>query len=343
MPSFVTQTHAHMLPWFVLATCMVMTTVVTLHIAMASFNVVPWWTVPGRAAAQAGALRTSSLSASEVPTATIVLMSWERVENVKNIIRTYAQYPTISRVLLWNGKPDTREELVPLLEEVGPHFLRMFQVEGKDPGLYARFAVAALAEEQTVIIQDDDCIMSEHGMQEILTAQREEPGVLHGIIGRGTTEASPYAPDNLSTDHAPIVLTRFLVASRWHMAHFWKLCAHMEDWNAEYGIKPRGQGEDIMLNLASIKAQGGKLHRLHPYLARELRELPQGTESINRRVTNHMQVRRALVRECFEKLDMNLPKSMSLFAAGESIDVGKPSAASAAEWDAPPAYNGILS
>lgn len=328
-----------MLPWFVLAASIVITVVGTLHVAMASFNLVPWGFLPGRASITAG---LQGGEEGDVPTATVVLMSWERVENVKQIIRTYAQYPTISRVLLWNGKPNTREELTPLLEEVGRDFLRMFQVEGKDPGLYARFAVAALAEEQTVIIQDDDCIMGVEGMEAILREQRAEPGVIHGIIGRGVTEATPYNPDNLETERAPIVLTRFLVASRWHMAHFWKLCTHMEDWNARFEIKPRGQGEDIMLNLASLKAQGGRLHRLHKGLARHLEELPQGSESINRRITNHMQVRRELVRESFEKLGMPLPKSMSVYASGADIEASFPDK-EVDVWDTPPAYNGVLS
>lgn len=248
----------------------------------------------------------------------VCIMNWERTEHVKAIVAQYATYNCVREIIIWNSNPKEREALAELDELDKVYTLHL---GGKDLGLTARFAAASMTtvrdgetpEEATgdaVWIQDDDLLWSETGMEQLFQAQQAEPDVVHGIWGRMPTQAETYSVNEppASITNAAIILTKTLVCSKWHVAQFWRISAHLEDFFRS--VKPRANGEDIAFSLAALAAQHGKLHKVHPHLKKHVKELPQEHESINRRVNNHLALRKALVKQLAKQLQIILPKNI---------------------------------
>lgn len=277
----------------------------------------------------------------------IVIMNWARTEHVKRIVNAYSGYACVREIIIWNSNPKEREALAELDECDKVYTVHL---GGKDLGLTARFAGASMTTARdgervhesagdAVLIQDDDLLWSEHGLVQLHAKQRAEPDVVHGVWGRMPTSVEPYHVDEPSqrTTHAAIVLTKTLVCSKWHVANFWRISAQLEDFFRS--VKPRANGEDIAFSLACLAAQKGKLHRVWPGLRAHVRELSQDDESINRRVANHLALRKTLVTELCKSLGIILPGSQGVYDSDTYIKVAAPREGM---WDlTPPASMGF--
>ena len=182
----------------------------------------------------------------------VVMMHAFRPERVKALAFHYLAMAGVAQLLVADSG---RSPLV-----LQPHDrLRTLRMS-HDPGLYLRFAAAALAPADPVLLVDDDIEIPEATICELHRRWAAQPGGVHGIFGRAP--GATYEPRDV---HGPceIVLTRCAMASR-------RLCAlalanGLELLRTCPG-EPRGNGEDIVLSYTALAngADANYAHRL-PY------------------------------------------------------------------------------
>jgi hypothetical protein len=238
-------------------------------------------------------------------TASVVIMSFARPENVRFLTEWYLTEPAfrgvIREVLIWNAKPSL-DALVDLETTYGDR-VRVLRAS-PDLGLHSRYAAALLAREPVVFMQDDD-IMTRAGMvREILARHSAQPDVIHGLWARFPNKHHPYpvhSPDGSTS--APIILTKVLVARRELFAQFFTV----EPFFAPLArtSKPVWNGEDIVLSLAVLRRNGGKHNARHGDLTPHTYSL--NTESAISGWHYHMAYRKELTKVALVTLGIGVP------------------------------------
>lgn len=196
---------------------------------------------------------------------TLVIMNFMRPENVRRIISDAlgGMGDLVGEVILVaaNNEVDFSDLLADPRVQLwaGTH----------DIGLHARFAAATLARYPRVVIQDDDVQFTRRGLRLLLNRHARDPAVLHGTLGRYPTATNPYSMHSRGgmVVGAPITLTVGLVGTRDLFGAFFRLAPSLEVLQAF--ASPRWNGEDILLALAVLRRNGGRVHVVHSDLARE--------------------------------------------------------------------------
>ncbi len=197
-----------------------------------------------------------------------VILNWTRPENLHRILEGWHRGGVVTSAIVWNNRPEV---------EIRHPWAKVLNANA-DFGLYSRFAAAALAPTEAVLIQDDDLEIAAEDIERLYAHWRADPGVLHGIFGRAPKEDGSYARfiDGIEGD-VPVVLTRALIGSRGSFARFFLAAPAFEE--IQRGSVPRGNGEDIILSY-SVRQFTGRLNRVHAVGVRELSQ----TGAIHRRV-----------------------------------------------------------
>jgi hypothetical protein len=209
---------------------------------------------------------------------TLIMLNWKRPAQLARIVERQRSYAAIERVIVWNNNP------------AQPLTLEHADVINcnRDHGLFTRFAAAALAPTDAVLLQDDDILVPEATVQALYETWRREPGVLHGTHGRQIDGQRYVLRDAYGV--VDVVLTRCMIAHR-------DLCLEAlrhQPCFADLRGTPSGNGEDIVLSAVAFSRtrRGNRAYRL-PF-----ENLPE-PHAISRR-PNHQEHRNQVVRRCID-------------------------------------------
>jgi molybdopterin-guanine dinucleotide biosynthesis protein A len=192
-------------------------------------------------------------------------MSFSRPDMVRRVVAEYHTLPLLRKmvgeVIVWNANPGLDEMLD--LVEAHKGVVRVVAAR-PDLGLHSRFTAALLAAAPTVLVVDEDMPVDEAGIVELLRRQAREPEVLHGPHCRYPTRFHPYPVFTPRRQHAPIVLTKVLAGRRELFAQFFVYAPFLDP--VARLAQPPWNGEDVLLSLAVVRRNGGRLNRCHPDL-----------------------------------------------------------------------------
>ena len=162
----------------------------------------------------------------------------------------------------------------------------------QDMGLYTRFAAACLANNDCVLIQDDDLELPTESLRALVNAWHDDPDIIHGVFGRAPKSDGSYARKIGGETECPVVLTRVLVAHRRYASRFFQVASIFCD--VQRDGEPRGNGEDIVFSYVAMR-ESGRLNRVHRMAFNEL----PSPHSIHRRDRkSHIAHRTRLIRAC---------------------------------------------
>ncbi|HWF37504.1 MAG TPA: hypothetical protein VG322_03230 [Candidatus Acidoferrales bacterium] len=238
-----------------------------------------------RAATSLEAAASSRLRTSAQTKATLVLLNWKRPEMVRKVIAAYSRYPVIGDIVVWNNNAECSPEL--------NGDARVKSVTCKfDAGLDSRWAAGVLAENEHLLIHDDDVLISEASLKLLFRRYLRNPDLIHGIRGRDCTNGYNRTD---SLGRVDVVLTTCLMIHRKYINEYFRHVPAFDDLR-DYGC---GNGEDIVMSYVVRKATGekGRAHGV-PFadFDKHLAE-----HSVSRR-PGHMAVRNEITRRCIERL-----------------------------------------
>jgi Glycosyl transferase family 64 domain len=178
--------------------------------------------------------------------ATVVILNWQRPANVRAILDCYVAYRRVSQIIVWNnndGQTFTYDHP------------KVRVIHSADLGLNTRWAAALLAQNDCVIVADDDLIADEATIETLIESYRRDPDRAYTLHGRNPTPANEYA---LHVEHvrepieAMMHLTRLTCLARRHVAHYFVALEELR-----LRIDPAtGGGEDIVMSFALTRATG---------------------------------------------------------------------------------------
>lgn len=210
-----------------------------------------------------------------------VLLSWERVEGVRQICTRLDEHPMVGEIIVWNNHPATHLEI----DSPKARVINCSQ----DFGLFTRFAGAALAKHECILYHDDDLLAPAATIDALYERWLERSLTCHGPFGRNATE-SKYTKQ-LAFGAVEIVLTRLAMVHR-------RVCVHALSKIPAFADMPGvpvGNGEDIVLSHAAMDLSW-RLNRAWELPTTELGE--DDDVSIHRRYPEHMVHRSRVVRRC---------------------------------------------
>ena len=199
----------------------------------------------------------------------------------------------VSEVIVWNNNPEA-----PFC-----HDEAKIVNASHDLGLYTRFAAACLAENEAVLIQDDDLELPVESLRRLYEAWLAEPDIIHGILGRKPKSDGSYAKGIRGDAESPIVLTLALIAHRRYAAEFFQVAPHFSEIQ-RHG-QPAGNGEDIIFSYV-VRRQSGRMNRTHSV---PIIKLPAPHAIHRRDRTAHIAHRTRLLRACEAWLEKSREES----------------------------------
>jgi hypothetical protein len=180
------------------------------------------------------------------PVTTVVILNWQRPANVRAILDCYVAYRRVAEIIVWNnngGQTFTYDHP------------RVRLIHSAELGLNTRWTAALLAENDCVIVADDDLIADEATIDWLIESYRQDPSRAYTLHGRNPTPANEYA---LHVEHvrapteAMMHLTRLTCLARHHVPHYFVALEELG-----FRIDPAtGGGEDIVMSFAVTRATG---------------------------------------------------------------------------------------
>jgi Glycosyl transferase family 64 domain len=180
------------------------------------------------------------------PVATVVILNWQRPANVRAILDTYVAYRRVSQIIVWSNNDG---------ETFTYYHPKVRLILSAELGLNTRWAAALLAENDCVIVADDDLIADESTIEGLIENYRHDPDRAYTLHGRNPTPANDYS---LHVEHvrepteAMMHLTRLTCLARQHVAHYFVALD-------ELGLRidpATGGGEDIVMSFALTRVTG---------------------------------------------------------------------------------------
>jgi hypothetical protein len=218
---------------------------------------------------------------------TLIIMNWKRPQMVSMLVERYSTYSAIGDIVIWNNNPECSFDFAKY-----PH-VKVVTCK-YDAGLDSRWAAGVLADQEHLLIHDDDLILTEAALRLLFRRYLRQPHLCHGIAGR-------HLQDHYNVmdafGHVDVVLTTCLIISRRYVRDYFERVASFDDLR-NYGC---GNGEDIVMNyvVRSITGEKNKAHRI-PYLNAS-KDPTVSRYSIGRR-PGHLSVRNEIARRCIELL-----------------------------------------
>ncbi|MEI7998364.1 MAG: hypothetical protein WCH62_02525 [Candidatus Omnitrophota bacterium] len=185
----------------------------------------------------------------------VVILNWKRPDLLKKIIKTYMQYSFIDDFVIWNN--NSKE---PILLD---NFPKVKVINCKyDAGLDSRYAATMMANQEHVLIHDDDLILSQLSLALLFKEYLRLPDVIHGLIGRNINKG--YNLRNV-VGKVDIVLTRCQILNKRYIRPYFQNVA-LFDYIRTLTC---GNGEDIIMNyvVRGITGRKNVVHRFpfHDY------------------------------------------------------------------------------
>jgi hypothetical protein len=207
----------------------------------------------------------------------LVMLSWNRPDNVHQLAERYSSMPLVREVLVLNNNPAIK------INKVSDKMTVI--CASHDLGLFSRFAVASMARTPSVLLVDDDLFLPEETVRCLYEAWLNDPLILHGIVGRNTT-ADGYSKTPI-LGPCEIVLTRGVIASVKYCA---AVLSYALPFDADLNGSPKGNGEDIIFSLM-VRHYSQRFNMAHSL---PIAELP-AIDSIHHRIKNHFEYRSKVV------------------------------------------------
>jgi len=214
---------------------------------------------------------------------TIVMLNWKRPDNVRRIVPRLMQAKHVKHVLIWDNTGAARmrfpTERVTVIRST------------KDMSLFTRFAAGALADTDAIMYHDDDVLIQPKVLDTLYKRWDADPDVLHTLFGRKLQKDGTYAAEVKGNGEAPLTLTTAVLTHKQYVLDAMQM-AYTLDSLVRQG-RPLGNGEDILLSYAAMRASG-RPQQVH---ALAYKRLPD-PYAIHRRWGGHGKFRTQLCEAC---------------------------------------------
>ena len=185
----------------------------------------------------------------------VVMMSWERQENINKIISTYQNYDSVTEIIIWNNHPNT------FVSNLNLSKVKVLNAS-TDFGINTRFVGCLLASNRCVVVNDDDILLSEINIKNLIKYFELDHTRIYSYEGRipqngkytcahgpgrieGIRESAPIEVD--------IVLTRTTCFDKLYAAEYCKLSDVVY-----YDVDINLNGEDIVFSHITSHLSGKK-------------------------------------------------------------------------------------
>ena len=181
---------------------------------------------------------------------TLILSSFKRHENVKEILAAYTNYSLLDEIIVWHNGPE-KLNLDPSLKNIKI-------IESDDLGLASRYAAGLLASNSTVLLQDDDIFFEEGSLEQIVDASKSNPNRTITSEGKIPHKDGTYGkgikPKIGKEVECEIHLNRLICTKRDFIPHFFSAL-----YKTGLSLNPKtGGGEDIVYSYAITNLTGKK-------------------------------------------------------------------------------------
>jgi hypothetical protein len=228
-----------------------------------------------------------SFSAPERRRLSLIIMNWKRPQMVTKIVERYSNYSIIGDIIVWNNNFESTLDFknLPNVKVV---------ICKHDAGLDSRWAAGILADQEHLLVHDDDLILTEKSLKLLFHKYLRNPELCHGICGRNL--ADRYIPVD-SFGPVDVALTTCLIINRRYIGAYFQHVQMFDDLR-NYGC---GNGEDILMNWV-VRGVTGKKNMAHriPF-ADSNKDSAVSLHSIGRR-PGHLSVRNEIARRCVQQL-----------------------------------------
>ena len=223
----------------------------------------------------------------------ILILSWNRPENINKILTTYNDYNIIDDIIVWNNK--RTQELNYLPEWEG----KIKFINSHDFGLNTRFIGALLCKNEWVLTNDDDILLSEGTINHFSEWAKNHPDRTYTLHGRNPTAQNTYA-DGVENVVVPKETDKHLTrATCYKKKYVIDYIRFIMDNDIKIEAN-KGGGEDIIFSY--IVSSLTKRRPLVIPAGYNNKELPQIDALHNRFPDVHKQGRTDIMRLCQEKL-----------------------------------------
>ncbi len=210
----------------------------------------------------------SATGAAPAPAVTVVLLNWQRPQNIAAVLDSIASQTVPAQVCLWNnGEP------LPVREHP---LVKAYVESSRNLGCFPRWALAALADTEFVCSMDDDLLFKDpRVLEDGVAACREEcPDGIVGFFGWSEVEAKDYRHGRhhngtTTGTRCDVVKGRFMLFRR---ALLERVPMEIPPLAGLDGVSHRE--DDLYLSLC---ISGGRKdwHRIPARLGKRWKELPQ--------------------------------------------------------------------
>ncbi len=177
----------------------------------------------------------------------LCLLNWKRKNNTIRIVNNMVNFNCISDILISNGNS---EHSVGINDFIKSDKIKIYDdLEiNKEYGLDRRFINGLRAENDNVIIMDDDIEVSENELNKLIDEYKKNENRIVGGFGRKIGGRHGYHCTTYY-DNVDVVLTKLLICKKKLFSLFF-ICKPLIEDVYKTGV-PYGNGEDIFLNFIS--------------------------------------------------------------------------------------------
>jgi hypothetical protein len=131
--------------------------------------------------------------------ASLLILSWMRPDNLREILTVESKYPLISEIIVFNNNPN--------MQIPAPNSKVRVLNSSHDFGLRCRWIMGALARNQYLVFQDDDILLPETVLHEFVTRLEGDPRRGYSLHGRNPEGNDEYNFKDVYGE-VEIILTR---------------------------------------------------------------------------------------------------------------------------------------
>jgi hypothetical protein len=220
----------------------------------------------------------------------IVILSWNRQENIKLILQQYSNYCIVEEIIVWNNNKNY------LISGLETDKIKVINCE-QDFGLNSRFVSCLLAKNRCIITHDDDLLLSEANIKNLVDNFIKDHTRIYTYEGRNqvngeyTYDAEGRVENVAYPTECEVSLTRAACYDKIYATEYLKYCDVIF-----YDVSLNLNGEDIAFSKIVSNASGKKPLVLPLKDLEGYEELPV-TDKISTR-NGHLERRTELLKRC---------------------------------------------
>jgi hypothetical protein len=165
---------------------------------------------------------------------TVILLSWKRHKNVSIIINSLLSTGIVSEVIVWNNnckvEMKSKKSNVKIINS------------GENFKAYSRYAAAFLAQEKTILFQDDDYLFNPEDIVSLFNLYCKDKSRIYGFEGRDLVDGKYVVQPKYG--EVDIVLGQFMIFSKDLLS---------EVYGKILKLTPFDRGDDIAFSLLANK------------------------------------------------------------------------------------------